>query len=59
MLTKNMLDRLNQQVNLEHFSSNLYLSMARTTPSLIFFSGTLWSSMRRRRFSKVFWIRSK
>ncbi|RLA75249.1 MAG: non-heme ferritin [Epsilonproteobacteria bacterium] len=28
MLKKEVLDRLNEQINLEHFSANLYLSMA-------------------------------
>jgi ferritin len=28
MLTKNILDKLNQQINLEHYSSNLYLAMS-------------------------------
>ena len=28
MLKKEVLDKLNQQINLEHFASNLYLSMS-------------------------------
>lgn len=28
MLTQNILDKLNQQINLEHYSSNLYLAMS-------------------------------